>query len=558
MTDEAMIEVTQADRDAAASVFDVRARKAEHPASVTIERHHAKVIRAGEGDNYDAVQAAAVARHRLASQPAPADVEPFQARVQPWLLTCFGEMISGDREERNHRFLEEALELVQACGCTASEAHHVDYTFGRPIGEPAQEVGGVMVTLAALCLANGLDMHAAAETELARIWTKVEAIRAKQAAKPKHSPLPEQATFEVAAKVDTAGYQLAFYELAKLMGIGARPQAPGHVWRNEMLPRLLVAFPARDPALDVAREEAAHLRTIDERDAAESALSDAYRAVCGREPEWSNNFGYADAVREMGEATTPAAPADVVAMDREAVANAVHEAMAEFDKSLPHSHAQAIADAILRLTPARQSQPVAYVSPGQLAAHTDAEGEAGRYLPVRKTPVGNFVQPLYAAPAQPVATPAAGEVEPAPWASAESPSRAYGMGPAENDVDYLAYVLFDAFAKAEPREGITRYPASYWATFAEMARAVLSALTKQPAQPVAGEIPADVVALVRAARAVTDGDGIADGEAGAALDAALERFSARVCYDDDGGDLPEAHATPCTCTAPSVPQGTRA
>lgn len=117
--------------------------------------------------------------------------ETFQQRVQPWLMECFGPMIAGDREERNHRFLEEALELVQACGCSASEAHQlVDYVFGRPVGEPAQEVGGVMVTLAALCLANGLDMHGAAEVELARIWTKVEAIRAKQAAKPKHSPLP--------------------------------------------------------------------------------------------------------------------------------------------------------------------------------------------------------------------------------------------------------------------------------------------------------------------------------------------------------------------------------
>ena len=118
--------------------------------------------------------------------------QSFQERVQPWLMACFGEMIAGDREERNHRFLEEALELVQACGCTASEAHQlVDYVYGRPVGEPFQEVGGVMVTLAALCLANDLDMHANAETELARIWTKVEAIRAKQAAKPKHSPLPE-------------------------------------------------------------------------------------------------------------------------------------------------------------------------------------------------------------------------------------------------------------------------------------------------------------------------------------------------------------------------------
>ncbi|WP_243771990.1 hypothetical protein [Burkholderia anthina] len=133
-----------------------------------------------------------------APQPAHADAqaearEPFQARVQPWMLECFGPVIAADRIERNHRFLEEALELVQALGCTASEAHQlVDYTFGRPLGEPTQEVGGVMVTLAALCLANGLDMHAAGETELARISVPetIAKIRAKQAAKPKHSPLP--------------------------------------------------------------------------------------------------------------------------------------------------------------------------------------------------------------------------------------------------------------------------------------------------------------------------------------------------------------------------------
>ncbi len=117
--------------------------------------------------------------------------DSFQGRVQPWMMACFGAEIAADGAERNHRFLEESLELVQASGCTASEAHQlVDYVFGRPVGERAQEVGGVMVTLAALCLAQGLDMHAAGETELARIWTKVEAIRAKQAAKPKHSPLP--------------------------------------------------------------------------------------------------------------------------------------------------------------------------------------------------------------------------------------------------------------------------------------------------------------------------------------------------------------------------------
>ncbi len=125
------------------------------------------------------------------TKPAVAEVSSFQARVLPWLLECFGEEIASNREERNHRFLEEALELVQACGTTADEAHAlVDYVYGRPVGEASQEVGGVMLTLAALCLANGLDMDAAGATELERVWGKIDQIRRKQAAKPKDSPLP--------------------------------------------------------------------------------------------------------------------------------------------------------------------------------------------------------------------------------------------------------------------------------------------------------------------------------------------------------------------------------
>ncbi len=127
--------------------------------------------------------------------PAPkAGTGAFQERVAPWMQACFGPEISADKIERNHRFLEEALELVQANGCMQAEAHQlVDYVYGRPVGEPHQEVGGVMVTLAALCLASDLNMHSAGEDELARIWTKVDVIRTKQASKPKHSPLPETA-----------------------------------------------------------------------------------------------------------------------------------------------------------------------------------------------------------------------------------------------------------------------------------------------------------------------------------------------------------------------------
>lgn len=114
-------------------------------------------------------------------------------RVLPWMIACFGSKISQDTVERNHRFIEEALELIQACGCPREDAMQlVNYVYSRPIGEQAQEVGGVMVTLAALCLANGIDMHEAAEVELKRIWTKVEQIRAKQAAKPRGSALPQE------------------------------------------------------------------------------------------------------------------------------------------------------------------------------------------------------------------------------------------------------------------------------------------------------------------------------------------------------------------------------
>jgi hypothetical protein len=132
---------------------------------------------------------------------------PFQARVGDWMGQCFTPEIVADKLERSDRFIEEALELVQACGYDATRAHAlVDYVFGRPVGEPSQEVGGVMVTLAALCNPHGLDMMQAGETELARILQPeiIEKIRAKQASKPTGSALPipmQQAPVSDAAKI---------------------------------------------------------------------------------------------------------------------------------------------------------------------------------------------------------------------------------------------------------------------------------------------------------------------------------------------------------------------
>ncbi len=118
----------------------------------------------------------------------------FQQRVKYWLLECLGEENAQDIKTRNFRFLEEALELVQAHECTAEEAHKlVDYVYGRPQGDVNQEVGGVMVTLAALCSAHGLDMAAEGERELERVNTPeiMAKVRAKQEGKPSPgSPLP--------------------------------------------------------------------------------------------------------------------------------------------------------------------------------------------------------------------------------------------------------------------------------------------------------------------------------------------------------------------------------
>lgn len=121
-----------------------------------------------------------------------ADITSYQQRVEEWLEACFPLSVRTDQAERTHRFLEEALELAQANGCSQDDAVAlVHYVFGRPKGEPSQEVGGVMVTLASLCSASGIHMGEAGDGELARNWDRIDAIRAKQRAKPHGSPLPQ-------------------------------------------------------------------------------------------------------------------------------------------------------------------------------------------------------------------------------------------------------------------------------------------------------------------------------------------------------------------------------
>jgi hypothetical protein len=110
----------------------------------------------------------------------------FQQAVWDWLHSAFGRGVAVDPEERNHRFLEEALELVQSTGLPRDQAHAlVDYVYDRPAGETRQEVGGTFICLAALCSAHGINLGTQAYQELNRCWDNVDRIRAKHAGKPK-------------------------------------------------------------------------------------------------------------------------------------------------------------------------------------------------------------------------------------------------------------------------------------------------------------------------------------------------------------------------------------
>jgi hypothetical protein len=146
--------------------------------------------------------------------------QTFQRRVKPWMLQTFGRDISADITERCDRFTEESIELVQSLSMPKDRVLQlVDYVYSRPAGEPEQEVGGVMVTLAALCLATpDLEMNECAEIELARIWAMVDQIREKQKSKPRGSALPvpveKGLTFTLnGQKVKTTRPTLFYHEL---------------------------------------------------------------------------------------------------------------------------------------------------------------------------------------------------------------------------------------------------------------------------------------------------------------------------------------------------------
>jgi len=110
----------------------------------------------------------------------------YQRKAHDWAFETVGERAAVSSTERGLRFLEEAIELAQACGVTWHNAMTVAAgVYDRPPGRVSQEVGGTMLTLGALCEAIDVDMIDAAIDELNRVNTPevIAKVRARQAEK---------------------------------------------------------------------------------------------------------------------------------------------------------------------------------------------------------------------------------------------------------------------------------------------------------------------------------------------------------------------------------------
>lgn len=132
----------------------------------------------------------------LSASPAqPVAIKPLE-RYQDRVASVHGPLFDGDPtdvEERRARFFEEANEACQALGMTREEARQlVDYTYDRPVGEPAKEVGAAMLTLTSLCVVADLDLMACAEADLEKLQRPetIARIRAKRSTRHGRGPLP--------------------------------------------------------------------------------------------------------------------------------------------------------------------------------------------------------------------------------------------------------------------------------------------------------------------------------------------------------------------------------
>ena len=120
----------------------------------------------------------------------------FQDKVRVFTNDTFGSEIANNLTERCNRFAEESIELLQSAGYSKEKMlDMLDYVYRRESGKQAQEVGGVMVTLAALCNVIGVDMIKVAGKEIIRAIRNSQFIRLKHNGKPAGLAMHEENIF---------------------------------------------------------------------------------------------------------------------------------------------------------------------------------------------------------------------------------------------------------------------------------------------------------------------------------------------------------------------------
>ena len=93
-----------------------------------------------------------------------------QAAVEGAVRRVFGDKIMDSTVERGSRVFEEAAELAQVEGVTEDACHRiVSAKFSKPRGELRQEVGGLTVTLLALCAHHDMRLDDVASAEIVRL-----------------------------------------------------------------------------------------------------------------------------------------------------------------------------------------------------------------------------------------------------------------------------------------------------------------------------------------------------------------------------------------------------
>jgi len=102
--------------------------------------------------------------------PSLSNRQQRQAEILQWANATFGATTADNTGERIRRFVEEAVELAQASGLDKQAIYDIiDHVYAKPVGDIAQEIGQVGVSLMALSEHLGVQADDEERKEYERI-----------------------------------------------------------------------------------------------------------------------------------------------------------------------------------------------------------------------------------------------------------------------------------------------------------------------------------------------------------------------------------------------------